>query len=297
MTMFPSRQLTHLLVGLALCFLGSWQTSAQGYVDVLPDEVKGPFLEKFKLILSESRKSNEWEGSYTRYVGETWSEMLVWTPEHGFAAYRDTCSNGPRAWVNFGSAKFDDGILTLDSEQTHKGEHLLPLKKQFTPVKWGHQRWLIPTDQLELFAYAVNSGSWEDYGSFYVKNDENHEDPKGHPEIPSQFKHILDRKPLTAKVLSVGKKPERWYADVTIDAGSDKGVIVGMSFWLTGVNNTNVKISVIEVNEKTAVASVHGVGYSYDYDDGGKPLGSEPAEFEPKPGQSFTSRSPHVDEQ
>lgn len=284
-----------LLLSLLLIALSFLEISGQGYVDILPEGVKGPFLLKYAQLMSEiqASKSNEWAGSYTRYVGETWSEMLVWTRDGGFAAFRDTCSNGPRAWVNFGSVKFQNGTLILNSEQVYKGEHTLSLKQEFTPIKWGHQRWLIPTDDLELFAYAVNSDSWEDYGRFYMQADGNENDPKGQPEIPNEFKHILSRKPLKAKLLEAGKKPESWYGDMTIDAGKNKGVIVGMSFWLTGVRNTNVKISVIKVNEKSSVANVISVGYSYDYDDNGNQKGSE---FDPKPGFTFTSRNPYKGE-
>ncbi len=287
-----------LVLILSVFVLSSAQISAQGYVDILPDEVKGPFIERYKRITSEVRDSHsdEWAGTYTRFVGETWSEALLWTPNDGFAVFRDTCSNGPRAWVNFGVAKFENDRLTLNSEQIYKGEHTLTMKQYFTPVKWGHQRWLIPTDELELFAYAVNSGSWEDYGSFYLKAGGNEEDPKGQPEIPNQFKYILNRTPLKAKLLSVGEKPESWYGDVTIDAGKNKGVIVGMSFWLVGVKNANVKLIVSKVNEKSAVASITSVGYSYDYDDDGNPKGSDPGEFDPKPGLTFTSRSRYKDE-
>jgi hypothetical protein len=278
--------------------LSATQMNAQGYVDVLPEEIQQPFREKYTSITAQIRGSglNEWAGSYSRYVGETWSDVLVWTPNDGFAAFRDTCSNGPRAWVNYGSAKFHNGLLTLSSEQSYKGEHSLPMKREFTPIKWGHQHWLIPTDELELFAYAVNSGSWEDYGAFYVKADESEKPPKGYPEIPKQFKHILSRKPLIAKLLAAGEKPEKWYGDLTIDAGKDKGVVVGMSFWLIGVKNTNVKISVVEVNESTAVANVVGVGYLYKYDDEGNRKGSDSQDFAPKSGLRFTSRIPYKNE-
>jgi hypothetical protein len=280
--------------------LGFMQTNAQGYVDILPDEIQQPFRERYTRLTAAIRgsQSNEWAGSYSRYVGETWSDVLIWAPDEGFAAFRDTCSYGPRAWVNYGSAKFHNGLLILNSEQSYKGEHSLRVKQEFTPVKWGNQHWLIPTDDLELFAYAVNSGSWEDYGAFYVKytkDDEPEKERRGQPEIPKQFRHILSRKRLNARLLEVGEKPKEWYGDVTIDVGRNKGVIVGMSFWLTGVKNTNVKLSVVKVDEKTAVAKVVGVGYSYEYDDEGNSKGSDP-EFVPKPGLKFTSRSPYKDE-
>ncbi|HMO82036.1 MAG TPA: hypothetical protein PKD24_14695 [Pyrinomonadaceae bacterium] len=288
-----------VILGLVLLVVCAPLINAQGYVEILPDEIKAPFRERYTRILTEIQgaKSDEWAGGYTRYVGETWSDVLVWSPSLGFAAYRDTCSYGPRAWVNFGSARFENGRLFLTSEQTFAGEHVLAMKREYTPVKWGHQRWLIPTDELELFAYAVNSGSWEDYGSFYLKSGGNTDDPKGQPELPSQFKHILNRKPVKAKIVEIGEKPERWYPDVTIDAGKDKGVIVGMSFWLTGVKNTEVKISVASVNEKTAVAKVVGVSHSYEYEENGDSKGTEAEGFEPRPGMIFTSRSPKNERQ
>ena len=279
------------LVLVAVCVA---HVNAQGYVDILPDEIKAPFSERYTRITSEIQRttSDEWAGAYSRYVGETWSDVLVWTPELGFAAYRDTCSNGPRAWVNFGSARFENGLLFLTSEQTFTGEHVLAIKREYTPVKWGHQRWLIPTDELELFAYAVNSGSSDDYYRFYSKSDGNADKPKGQPELPSQFKHILNRKPVKARIVQIGEKPEKWYPDVSIDAGKDKGVIVGMSFWLTGVKNTELKISVASVSEKTAVAKVVAISHRYDYDDEGNPKGPEPEEFRLTAGMRVSSLSP-----
>lgn len=275
--------------------LGSSQISAQGYVDILPDEIQKPFRERYTRVADDIKgfHSNEWVGSYSRYVGETWSDVLIWTPENGFAAFRDTCSNGPRAWVNFGSAKFQIGLLILNSEQDYQGEHSLRVSQELTPVKWGHQRWLIPTKDLERFAYAVISGSWQDYGAYYLKDDGSDKEPKGLPEIPPQFRHILKRKPVTIKIVSVGGTQEKPAVDLTIDAGKDKGVIVGMSFWLLGARNTYVKIAVDKVNEKTSIARIIAVGYSYEYNDDGSPKGREPAEFVPEPGLRFTSRNPN----
>lgn len=171
--------LAELLLSLLVCVLAISQMNAQGYVDILPDEIQKPFRERYTKVAAEIKNSpsNEWAGSYSRYVGETWSDILVWTPEDGFAAFRDTCSNGPRAWVNFGTAKFQNGLLFFSSEQEYQGEHALEMAQEFTPVKWGHQRWLIPTGELEQFAYAVNSGSWQDYGSYYLKDDGNEKEP------------------------------------------------------------------------------------------------------------------------
>lgn len=289
-----TRKPASVILGLLLVAVCTPIICAQGYVEILPDEIKAPFRERYTRVSSQiqSTTSDEWAGAYTRYVGETSTDVLVWTPELGFAAYSETCSNGPRAWVNFGSARFENGLLFLTSEHTYSGEHVLAMKREYTPVKWGHQRWLIPTDELELFAYAVNSGSSNDYYRFYSKSDGNADPPKGQPELPSQFKHILNRNPVKAKIVEIGEKPKNWFPDVTIDAGKDKGVIVGMSFWLTGLKNTEVKISVASVSEKTAVARVVSAGYSYEYDDDDDLKGPEPKEFSLAAGMRFSSRSP-----
>lgn len=279
----------------------SIQTNAQMYIDVLPDEVKGPFSERLDRIWSEVKTSDsgEWAGLYTRYLGETWSERLYWTPNHGFAAIRETCSSGPRIWVNFGSAQFRNGVIVLRSEQSGSGDFSLEVETELTPVKWGDQRWLVPTNQLELFANAVNSGSWQDYGAFFVRGSEqgeNEDMPNEQPEIPERFKYILNREPLTAKVVEVGEKTDVWHPNLTIDIGRNEGVVVGMSFWSTGLSNTSVKISVVQVSENRAEARVTEVTEDYEYDDDHNVI-SEPEGFTPKPGLIFTNRSPQADKQ
>jgi hypothetical protein len=58
--------------------------AAQGYVDILPDEVKNPFYARHesitKMLLQPS--VNEWVGQYSREPSPTWSEMFEWEPRH-----------------------------------------------------------------------------------------------------------------------------------------------------------------------------------------------------------------------
>jgi hypothetical protein len=278
------RILFTVLIFQILCFS---LVRAQGYVDILPDEVKNPFQKKFNQLETDADKSvlNEWAGRYTRNIGETWSEIFIWTPEGGFAAFRDTCSNGPRAWVNYGSATFINGLLAISPERQGQNDYTLKVETQYTPVKWGQQHWLIPTHRLGLFAYAINSRSWEDFESFYLKAEDTEKKRTGQPNLPLEYKRLLARRPVKAKLLEVGKQPEKWYGNVTIGAGENKGIIVGMSFWLVGIKNTNVKISVVEVKEKTAIAEIVSVGYSYDNGDT-----TSVNEFVPRAGLLFTSR-------
>src|SRR5687768_15154967 len=95
------------LTAIAIC--------AQGYVDILPDEVTKPYYSRRDAILTDAKTGtlDEWAGWYSIDVGETWSQQLLWSPNVGFAAFRDTCSNGPRAWVNHGKVSFDGQSLAL----------------------------------------------------------------------------------------------------------------------------------------------------------------------------------------
>ena len=129
--------------------------AGQGYVDILPDEVKNPFYARQDIIVKELSKpqASEWVGRYYREPSPTWGEVIVWEPRTGFAAYRDTCSNGPRAWVNYGTVSFDNGVLAITPERDTNSEHVLNFPfRQFTTVKWGQQHWLVPTEELALFA-------------------------------------------------------------------------------------------------------------------------------------------------
>src|SRR5262249_6114160 len=132
------------------------KAAAQGYVVVLPDEVKNPFQTRYQNISNALAEptANEWSGNYFREMSTTWGESFIWEPKLGFAAFRDTCSNGPRAWVNYGAATFRDGMLILKPEREASAQFVLNLDaNEFTPIKWGQQHWLVPTKSLAQFAY------------------------------------------------------------------------------------------------------------------------------------------------
>src|SRR5690348_8186118 len=224
---------------IALLVILPFATSAfgQGYVDILPDEVKNPFIERHKIIEAQLSATpvDQWAGFYNREIAPTWSEMLVWEPTKGFAAFRDTCSNGPRAWVNYGSASFRDGVLFFSPERSQKDEFVLELPAtEFTPVRWGDQHWLVPSDELALFAYAINSRSGDPYKIAYLKLDDGEKRRDGRPELPAQYRALLGLRPIKAKLVEIGEKTGDWFPAMTIDVGKNKGVISGMSFWLIG---------------------------------------------------------------
>jgi hypothetical protein len=276
----------YLLAALFIVFAWLPNAWAQGYVDILPDEVKNPFYERRERISSELSiaRVNEWVGEYSIHVGETWSQGLIWGPSNGFAAFRDTCSMGPRAWVNYGGVEFRDGMLVLLPERAKEAENLLEFPStQYTLVKWGPEHWLVPTDKLALFAYAINSRSGDEYEVAYSKIDDSAKRSVDRPNLPSEYRRLLGLPTINARVIQIGEQGKLWFPRMVIDVGKNRGVIQGMSFWLRGQKNISVKVRVSEVGGRTSVVEAVLIGTS----------GENPAnEIVPGLGWRFTSRVP-----
>ncbi len=241
---------------------------AQGYVEILPPEITAPYSARRDSIASTLKnvQAVEWAGSYSIEVGETWSEGFIWAPEVGFAAYRDTCSNGPRAWINHGQVTFDDQKLYLAPDRSDDEEFLLKLPgNEFTFIRWGDQRWLVPTKDLALFAYAVNSRSGIEHEIGYLKSSDIQKKHEGLPDLPQDYKKLFKVPPINAKVTTFETLTNKWFPTMTIDAGRNKQVIEGMSLWLTGHKEVQVRVVVTEVNERSAKVEARMVSQTADF--------------------------------
>ncbi len=278
----------HFFTATFLGFALAASAFAQGYVDTLPDEIKNPFVERYKSIsknLEDEPQSNEWVGQYSRQLAPTWSELLVWDQRNGFVALRDTCSNGARAWVNYGGASFLNGALHFSPERNKQSDFVLALPStEFTPVKWGAQHWLVPSNQLSLFAYAVNSRSDDPYHIAYLKSADTDKSQARFPELPSKYRAILGLPTIKARIVVIGDVSDLWGSIMTIDAGRDRGVIEGMSFWLVGEKGVTVTTRVTEVSDRTSLVKVVESGRSGDF----------VKEIVPALGWRFTSRVPRT---
>jgi hypothetical protein len=280
--------LKHLLTGSFVFFAFVSAVTAQGYVDFLPDEVKNPFIEKYEVISGKlsAGPADEWAGTYSREIGPTWSEVLVWDLQNGFAAFRDTCSDGPRAWVNYGGASLRNGLVMFSAELSRKDEFVLELPAaEFTPIKWGEQHWLVPSDKLSLFAYAVNSRSGDPYEIAYLKSDDRDKRQSRYPDLPRPLRRLLRQPPIKTRVIEIKPKTEAWHPSMTIDAGKDNGVIEGMSFWVVGQKGITFTVTVAEVGASNSVVRVTEAGRSQDFE----------KDIVPAIGWRFTSRFPFGD--
>lgn len=257
---------------------------SQGYVNILPDEITRPYYTRRDSVEQSLKKEGllEWAGRYSIEVGDTWSEQFVWAPSIGFAAYRDTCSNGPRAWVNHGNVSFDSSGLNLFPDRRKGDEFLLDFaNNELTFVRWDEQHWLVPKNDLALFAYAINSRSGVEFEVGYIKVADVDKRGRGIPDLPKEYKKLLRLAPITVKVIAIGDQEEKgWFPTMTIDAGRDKNIVEGMNFWLVGNKNIHVRVFVDEVADKTAKVKARMIGSSSNFE----------KEIIPKIGWRFFSR-------
>lgn len=274
---------------LLVCFLAAVPSFAQGYVDFLPEEVKNPFKEKWDRIGADTPGSgDEWEGEYSRDIGATYMHLLRWNKQDGFAALQDTCSNGPRVWVNTGEVSVTpDGSVMFIPARNDAGKFTLktPLG-EYRRVKWGEQHWLIPKSGLRRFIYAVISGSSADLDDYYVRIADKEKARTGLPDLPKEMMSLFKMAPIEVAVVGVGDGEYPWERQITIDAGAEKDVVEGMTFFLVGEKNVMVTATVSEVSKNTSVLRLGEVAFSYEFND------DTDHSFEPKPGLKFSSRMP-----
>ncbi|HEX8651729.1 MAG TPA: hypothetical protein VF708_12895 [Pyrinomonadaceae bacterium] len=276
-------------VTLVMSFLSSYlvidaQQNESRVDETLPEEIASIARHRQEQIERElaNSQSSEWAGVYGAIEDLTTSVMLFWTPASGFMVWRESCSRPGVAQVNYGSVNFNGSSLTPSPERTERNRHTYDISSGFVPVRWGEQHWLIPSDKLILFCYAINSGSFEEIESFFLKAGDNEKPREGLPEVPSEYKKYLGVEPIEAEVSAVGTRNERWYPPLTLNVGRAEGVVAGMKFYLIKSENINMHLDVTDVREHTSVTRVVMAGVSGDNDD----------EIRPAVGWKFSSRLP-----
>lgn len=279
----PRKYPAHL--ALALLLAVACVAHAQENSELLPEDIEKLVLSKRERIERESAtvRGNEWVGKYhaTEYL--TVTSILDWSPTSGFTVWRENCSRPGIARVNYGSVNFNERALVLSPERAGSEPHTYAFSSAvLVPVKWGQQHWLIPSDRLTLFAYAVNSGSIDEIETFFVKNEDYFKEREGRPDLPKEYKKYLNAKPIRARVSAIGADDGKWFPPLILNVGKTAGVVEGMKFWLTGVEAINVELYVTEIGERSSVARVVSAGTS----------GAGDPEIKPKVGWRFTSKMP-----
>jgi hypothetical protein len=146
--------------------------------------------------------------------------------------------------LNYGSVGGTSQRLRLLFEQPNRSAGFGGFDPELTPVVWGHRHYLIPSDKMLDFVNEVNAGlepRKTTEGVFLLREGDERKAVRGDPGVPSDYRSYVLAAPITLGILFVGKsRPEKSYGcksmgrvtPVTLDAGSAKGVKVGMEFYV-----------------------------------------------------------------
>ncbi len=177
---------------------------------------------------------HDWAGEYIYGV---WGDVqfLMLAPGSGFVIERHGCA-GP-VERNYGSVDVKGSRVHLRFSLKNPSEGWGRFEADWTIVRWGDRRYLVPQDCLVEFCNRVNLG----FDCHFLRKGDEKKIVQGMPDVPAEYRDYLLSKPVEATVVVVGKASTRhsradWnFKDtpVTIDAGSKNGLKAGMELAVT----------------------------------------------------------------
>lgn len=204
-------------------------------------------------------EDNEWAGVYTD--GDHHPTVFMWAPKNGFVVTSSLHTFWP-SWVNFGKVNFKDNSLTIfpELQAGNKSAHIMPT--EFIPVLWDKWHFLVPSDSLLEFAYAVHSKSESQIWNFFIKSSDTEKSRKGLPKLPAEYKKIITMPAIVARIIKVEKVDDSpWSEKITLNVGSNKGIIKGMQFYRQQ-RGSYISVSIVDVANTTSIANVSMIGSS-----------------------------------
>jgi len=287
------KRLPRSVAGVCLALLvflspGPWATAQNSPPNQeFFEHLTGLVRSKWEKIEFEALTANEeWAGRYRAYEGPTITTDLSWSPASGFIVWWYNCSRPGSERVNHGGAVFQNGSLQITPEVSATTPGSFSLPTEYVPVRWGAQHYLIPSQQMMKFVYAVNSGVEFEIETFLQKVDDYEKQRKGRPGVPREYARYLGMKPISASIARVQPKTERWYPNVVLNVGKRARVIPEMKFYHWRRGGRFLVLEVISVDEHTSEAAVVTVGGINDDD-----------KLRLKPGWRFSSRAPRSSNQ
>jgi hypothetical protein len=186
-------------------------------------------------------KDHEWAGNY--YKGDGLGENVSFSiaPQSGYVFEWHGCLG--LYGLNYGAAAWTNDRIHLSFQFENK-PGFGGIAPEFVPVSWNSRHYLVPADDVVGFCNAVNLGGeprMNVYGSYLLRDGDEKKSAAGFPELPVQYRPYLLEKPIEAAILKVGPFTLRpsistWkFKDtpVTLDAGTNKGLLVGMELVVT----------------------------------------------------------------
>jgi hypothetical protein len=258
------------LVLLSLVVISSLLIAAH-LVSRLPIVAERTANAKRDTILAEIKAlgDHEWAGEYYAGDGLGVNISLAIAPDSGYVFEWHGCLGLYDR--NYGSATWSDGRIRLSFTFDNKRGGFRGIAPVFIPVSWGPRRYLIPEDDAVGFCNSVNDGREPRmgiHGFYLLRRGDEKKDVAGFPNVPDRFRAYLLTEPIEATIVAVGAVTIRpsvaeWkFKDtaVTLDAGTEKGVRVGMELVVTQPEHTvqSVQITKVEVQRSEAIMTQIG---------------------------------------
>jgi hypothetical protein len=206
-----------------------------------------------------SLKDHPWAGEYYYGDGLGVNVTLMISPENGFVFHWYGCLG--LYDLNYGSLEISGGTIRLLLTYPNKREGYQGIAPELIPVQWGKRHYLIPSDGFLKLANAVNAGTEPDriFGGisyqFLLRRGDEKKRVSGRPPIPQEYAAFLLKKPIVAKITSVGESHlnESWrITDISLNVGIADSLKKGMELYVGGEESGTA--TVVSVQERTAQA-------------------------------------------
>ncbi|MDQ3748743.1 MAG: hypothetical protein M3367_07000 [Acidobacteriota bacterium] len=237
-------------------------------------------LEKRKEFIQQevSSDKNEWSGTYTQ--GDHHPTVFMWSADQGFLTWGSHHTFFPSR-INFGKAEFLNNRLTIKPEISKEHLNFQYIPTELSAIKWDEQHFLIPSDKLINFAYAVHSGADSQIVQYFAKSEDYQKSRKGLPNLPKEFEKILTMKAIKPRITAVKNGDDRIFdAEITLNLGRADKLIEGMIFYHVK-SSGSLSIVITDLQEESSKAKVIGIAQSVENE-----------EIKPRVGLKFTSKVP-----
>jgi len=162
--------------------------------------------------------------------------------------------NGDTKLVDLFDAKQRKDVFREDSADPDRQFSLLL-------VRWSSRLYLMSTGETDEFAEAINlgvepreeSGTYDDYGTFYLRKGDESKGVSGKPELPEKSRALLLKEPVTATIIDIEQGSATGKMVATIDKGTSDGLRAGMSLFLGDKAKFDMtRFQIISLSEQSA---------------------------------------------
>ena len=217
----------------------------------------------------ESLHGHEWAGEYYAGDGLGVNTSLVVAPDSGYVFEWHGCLGLYDR--NYGAVTWADGRIHLAFTFDNQRKGFQGIAPELIPVSWGQRHYLIPADDVAGFCNSVNDGGEARrniHGSYFLRRGDEKKAVTGLPNVPVEYRDHLLKTPIEATITEVDVYVTRpslseWkFKDtpVVLDAGSSKGLRVGMQMIVINPRDVVENLQITEVGNARAKGVMTQIG-------------------------------------